>query len=65
MLHLDRIGVGSLFIVVLTDLFTGMVLALQGAIQLEPYGATIYVSRLIRLTRLTSPLGASGNIYWS
>lgn len=46
-LQLDRIGVGSLFIVVLTGLFTGMVLALQGAIQLEPYGATIYVSRLI------------------
>lgn len=46
-IQLDRIGVGSLFIVVLTGLFTGMVLALQGAVQLEPYGATIYVSRLI------------------
>jgi phospholipid/cholesterol/gamma-HCH transport system permease protein len=46
-LQLDRIGVGSLFIVVLTGLFTGMVLALQGAVQLEPYGATIYVSSLI------------------
>lgn len=45
--QMDRIGVGSLFIVVLTGLFTGMVLALQGAVQLEPYGATIYVSRLI------------------
>jgi phospholipid/cholesterol/gamma-HCH transport system permease protein len=47
LLQMDRIGVGSLFIVVLTGLFTGMVLALQGAVQLEPYGATIYVSRLI------------------
>ena len=46
-LQMDKIGVGSLFIVVLTGLFTGMVLALQGAVQLEPYGATIYVSRLI------------------
>ncbi len=46
-LQMDRIGVGSLFIVILTGLFTGMVLALQGAVQLEPYGATIYVSRLI------------------
>lgn len=46
-LQMDRIGVGSLFIVVLTGLFTGMVLALQGAVQLEPYGATMYVSRLI------------------
>ncbi len=46
-LQIDRIGVGSLFIVILTGLFTGMVLALQGAIQLEPYGASMYVSRLI------------------
>ena len=46
-IQMDRIGVGSLFIVVLTGMFTGMVLALQGAVQLEPYGATIYVSRLI------------------
>jgi len=46
-LQIDRVGVGSIFIVVLTGLFTGMVLALQGAVQLEPYGATIYGSRLI------------------
>ncbi|HET9961393.1 MAG TPA: ABC transporter permease [Nitrospiraceae bacterium] len=46
-IQMDRIGVGSLFIVVLTGIFTGMVLALQGAVQLEPYGAMIYVSRLI------------------
>jgi phospholipid/cholesterol/gamma-HCH transport system permease protein len=46
-LQIDRVGVGSLFIVVLTGMFTGMVLALQTAVQLEPYGATIYVSRLI------------------
>ncbi len=46
-LQIDRIGVGSVFIVVLTGMFTGMVLALQGAVQLEPYGATMYVSQLI------------------
>src|SRR5436309_11114729 len=45
--QIERVGVGSLFIVILTGLFTGMVLTLQGAIQLEPYGATIYVSRLV------------------
>jgi phospholipid/cholesterol/gamma-HCH transport system permease protein len=45
--HMDRIGVGSLFIVILTGIFTGMVLTLQGAIQLEPYGAVPYVSRLV------------------
>jgi phospholipid/cholesterol/gamma-HCH transport system permease protein len=46
-LQIERVGVGSLFIVILTGIFTGMVLTLQGAIQLEPYGATIYVSRLV------------------
>jgi phospholipid/cholesterol/gamma-HCH transport system permease protein len=45
--HMDQIGVGSLFIVLLTGIFTGMVLALQGSIQLEPYGAVQYISRLI------------------
>ncbi len=45
--HMDRIGVGSLFIVILTGIFTGMVLTLQGSIQLEPYGAVPYVSRLV------------------
>src|SRR5436309_10440851 len=45
--HMDQIGAGSLFIVLLTGIFTGMVLALQGAIQLEPYGAVQYISRLV------------------
>ena len=45
--YMDQIGVGSLFILILTGLFTGMVLTLQGAIQLQPYGAVPYVSRLI------------------
>ena len=33
--QVERVGVGSLFIVILTGLFTGMVLTLQGAIQLN------------------------------
>jgi len=45
--YMDEIGVGSLFILALTGLFTGMVLTLQGAIQLQPYGAVPYVSRLV------------------
>ncbi len=53
MLQMDHIGVGSLFIVMLTGMFTGMVLALQGAVQLEPYGATMYVSRLISTSVVT------------
>ena len=35
--QLDKIGVGSLFIIVLTGLFTGMVMALQAVIQLKPF----------------------------
>jgi len=45
--YMDHIGVGSLFILALTGLFTGMVLTLQGAIQLQPFGAVPYVSRLV------------------
>jgi phospholipid/cholesterol/gamma-HCH transport system permease protein len=45
--YMDQIGVGSMFILALTGLFTGMVLTLQGAIQLQPFGAVPYVSRLI------------------
>jgi phospholipid/cholesterol/gamma-HCH transport system permease protein len=45
--QLDSIGVGSLGIVFLTGLFTGMVLALQSAIEMEQFGATIYIGRLV------------------
>jgi phospholipid/cholesterol/gamma-HCH transport system permease protein len=38
--QLDKIGVDSLFIVSLTGLFTGMVMALQALIQLKPFAAT-------------------------
>jgi len=45
--QLDAIGVGSLGIVFLTGLFTGMVLALQSAVEMERFGATIYIGRLV------------------
>lgn len=45
--QMDTIGVGSLMIVVLTGLFTGMVLALQSAVELKAFGATIYIGRLV------------------
>jgi phospholipid/cholesterol/gamma-HCH transport system permease protein len=45
--QMDEIGVKSLGIVVLTGLFTGMVLALQSSIQLKTFGATMYIGRLI------------------
>src|SRR6202171_3496741 len=45
--QMDAIGVGSIGIVLLTGFFTGMVLALQSAVQLETFGATDYIGRLI------------------
>jgi len=49
-LQMDAIGVGSLNIVVLTGLFTGMVLALQTALSLETFGAKNYVGRVVSLS---------------
>ena len=48
--QLDKIGVGSLFIVVLTGMFTGMVMALQAVIQLKPFAATSYVGGMVAVT---------------
>jgi len=45
--QMDEIGVKSLGIVLLTGLFTGMVLALQSSIQLRTFGATMYIGRLV------------------
>ncbi len=45
--QMDAIGVKSLPIVLLTGLFTGMVLALQSSVQLEQFGATMYIGRLV------------------
>ena len=47
LLQMDVIGVGSLGIVVLTGLFTGMVLALQSSVEMARFGATIYIGRLV------------------
>jgi phospholipid/cholesterol/gamma-HCH transport system permease protein len=45
--QMDTIGVASLGIVALTGLFTGMVLALQSAVEMRQFGATIYIGRLV------------------
>lgn len=45
--QMDTIGVGSIGIVALTGLFTGMVLALQSAVEMRQFGATIYIGRLV------------------
>ena len=43
----DAIGIGSLTVVLLTGLFTGMVLALQSGITLDQFGARSMVGRLV------------------
>jgi phospholipid/cholesterol/gamma-HCH transport system permease protein len=43
----DAIGVGSLTVVLLTGLFTGMVLALQSGFTLDQFGARSMVGRLV------------------
>jgi phospholipid/cholesterol/gamma-HCH transport system permease protein len=45
--QMDTIGVGSLGIVMLTGLFTGMVLALQASVEMARFGATIYIGRVV------------------
>lgn len=49
-LQMDAIGIGSINIVLLTGLFTGMVLALQTALSLETFGAKNYVGRVVSLS---------------
>jgi phospholipid/cholesterol/gamma-HCH transport system permease protein len=45
--QMEEIGVKSLGIVLLTGLFTGMVLALQSSVQLQRFGATMYIGSLV------------------
>lgn len=45
--QLEQIGVGSLTVVLLTGLFTGMVLALQSGVTLDQFGARSVVGRLV------------------
>lgn len=49
-IQMDKIGVGSLFIIVLTGSFTGMVMALQSLVQLKPFAATSYVGGMVAVT---------------
>jgi phospholipid/cholesterol/gamma-HCH transport system permease protein len=48
--EMDSLGVGSLSIVVLTGMFTGMVLTLQSAASLDVFGARPYVGRLVSVS---------------
>lgn len=48
--QMDEIGVGSLPIVALTGIFMGLVLAMQGIVELRNIGATSYIGRAIGTT---------------
>lgn len=50
--QMDSIGVGSLTIVTLTGLFTGMVLTVQSSATLDAFGARPYVGRMVSLSML-------------
>ncbi len=54
--QMDKIGVASFPLVFLTSLFTGMVLALQTAYQLQKISATLYIGSLVALS-MTRELG--------
>lgn len=47
--HIDSSGIGSWSIAVLTAVFTGAVMAIQFAVGLEPYGASLYTGKLVSL----------------
>ena len=46
-IQMDKIGFGSLPIVTLTGLFTGMVLALQSSVELSRFGADVFIGNLV------------------
>lgn len=50
--QMDSMGVGSLTIVTLTGLFTGMVLTVQSSATLDAFGARPYVGRMVSLSML-------------
>ena len=54
--QMNKIGVASFSIVFLTSFFTGMVLALQSAYQMQKMGAEMYIASLVALS-LTRELG--------
>ncbi|MFW6201496.1 MAG: MlaE family ABC transporter permease [Gemmatimonadota bacterium] len=45
--QMDRIGAGSIPILLLTGVFTGMVLALQSSVELAKFGADVFVGNLV------------------
>jgi phospholipid/cholesterol/gamma-HCH transport system permease protein len=67
-LQMDRIGVGSLTILILTGGFTGAVLALQSGSELADFGATMYLGQLVGVSMIRelgpvlAAIGVAGRI---
>ena len=49
-LHIERMGVDAIFIVSLLSFLTGMTMAFQGAMQLQRFGAGVFVADLIGMS---------------
>lgn len=68
LVQMDRLGVGSLPIVLLTGVFTGMVLALQSSVELQDYGANAFLGSLVgdsmvqELGPVLTGLGIAGRV---
>src|SRR5258708_6587368 len=66
--QMDRIGVGSLTILILTGGFTGAVLALQSGSELADFGATMYLGQLVGVSMIRelgpvlAAIGVAGRI---
>jgi phospholipid/cholesterol/gamma-HCH transport system permease protein len=48
--HIERMGVDAIFIVALLSFLTGMTMAFQGAVQLQRFGAGVFVADLIGMS---------------
>jgi phospholipid/cholesterol/gamma-HCH transport system permease protein len=48
--HIERMGVDGIFIVALLSFLTGMTMAFQGAVQLQRFGAGVFVADLIGMS---------------
>ena len=49
-LHVERMGVDAIFIVGLLSFLTGMTMAFQGAVQLQRFGAGVFVADMIGMS---------------
>ncbi|HZJ64186.1 MAG TPA: ABC transporter permease, partial [Kofleriaceae bacterium] len=48
--HIERMGVDAIFIVALLSFLTGMTMAFQGAVQLQRFGAGVFVADMIGMS---------------